>query len=253
MTPEELKLISRVQKLHAMAEGARAVGSLAEAETFMEGVERTLAKHNLESSVLSMDLRDHVDPLGYSSCWGARKRHRTKPVRWAQFMAAVVAEAHFCVSLASVSSSGIWFYGRKSNHEMAVKMYLYLRDLAETLGWRAYRKYCAVGGVNANKWYLDWLEGFAAEVIIRYRAMRVRVDADRGMSLVRSTAYAEADRYSKAFEASPETLEQLKEPTWKGAGYRTAQQLGAAAARTANLRPNVVEGAEAPERRKING
>jgi hypothetical protein len=251
MTPEELKLIERIKKLQAMAEGAREVGSLAEAESFMEAVTKTLAKHNLDESVLSIDLKDHTDPLVRGWALGSTRRHRNKPVRWAQWLSFNVAHAHFCENMVSLTSSHVFFYGRKSNVDVAVKMYTYLRDMAERLGWKAYRQYCAEGGPLPAKWYLDWLEGFALEVGRRYEMMRVRVESDSGMALVLTSVREEATKLVKDDQAPKEELDEAPE-AWKGADFYDARRAGREAARTANLTPNALDGAEAaPERRTL--
>jgi hypothetical protein len=202
------KVIARIKKLHNMAEGARDVGSLAEADSFMEAVHKTLAAHNLDMSALSVDLRDLTDPLGSTGQRGIgddpkMSRHRDKgPVEWVIDLATAVAEAHYCASNYSVKSSYVWFYGRKNNREISQRMFVYLRDMAERLGWEAYvievkRRRTEYGSERgAGQWRLNWLEGYVSEVSKRYRAMRARVESDKGMSMVLTGLRKEADAES---------------------------------------------------------
>src|SRR6185503_16326946 len=114
------KLVARIQKLHKMSESAKSVGSVAEADAFMEAVQKTLNKYNLDVSVLSLDVREREDPLGCDSEWGVTGRHRNRPVAWAQGLAGFVAAAHHCDFLVSTTSSLVFFYGRASNRGVAV-------------------------------------------------------------------------------------------------------------------------------------
>lgn len=200
------KIIARIKKLHNMAEGAKAVGSLAEADSFMEAVKKTLLAHNLDMGVLAVDLRDLQDPLGKTAVKGignndkaSRHGSARKAVDWVTDLAIHVAEAHYCATTHSTTSSYIWFYGRKNNRETAERMFVYLRDMAERLAWDAY-----VAEVNrrrkergsergAGQWRLNWLEGFVAEVGTRYRAMRKRMDEDRSVALVLVSVKKEAE------------------------------------------------------------
>ncbi len=252
-SPADLKIIDRIKKLHAMAISAKEVGSLAEADSFMEAVSKTLAKHNLDSAVLSIDTRDLHDPLGYASVWGAKTRGRTKRPIWAAYLAQAVGDAHYCAVLTSTESSVAFFYGRKSNYETAAQMFTYLRDLGEKEGvsaWRKFRaeylkRYGGHGHGDSINWYMSWLEGFSLEVNSRYKAMRARVEADKGMSLVLVSVKAEADSYSKQFESKSagEWIQSTMD--------RTAVALGVAAARKANLRPNVVDAGDETATKRI--
>jgi hypothetical protein len=162
----------------------------------MEAVNKTLAAHNLDMSALSVDLCDLTDPLGSTGQRGIgndskMSRHKDKgPVEWVIDLATAVAEAHYCASNYSVKSSYVWFYGRKNNRETSQRMFVYLRDMAERLGWEAYveevKRRRKENGTErgAGQWRLNWLEGFVTEVSKRYRAMRARVESDKGMSLV---------------------------------------------------------------------
>ncbi len=250
MSADEMKLVARIQKLQAMADSARAVGSLAEADSFLEAVEKTLAKYNMDNSVLSIDLKNAQDPLISRCTVGSTKRHRNKPVAWAQILANNVGAAHYCSVLVSITTSHVFFYGRKSNVDVAVKMYEYLRELAERTGWKAYRHYCKTDGYMANRWYLDWLTGFAAEVGTRYAAMRVRVESNTGMSLVLTGVRKEAKDFANGSLATEEQMKNAKR-TWNGAGFRGAMDSGAEAARRANLAPNVVDSTPSADRRQI--
>lgn len=245
------KIIARIKKLHNMAESAREVGNLAEAESFMEGVMKTLAAHNLDMDVVKMDLRDIEDPLQKGGLYGTGGHHRFRaitrgPVEWVVDLAMAVASAHYCHSHFNTSGSYIWFYGRKSNRETCQRMFTYLRDMAEREAWAAYEKYVyqykKENGTQAGtKQYLwNWLEGFSAEVRMRYRAMRERLETEnKGMSVVLVKVSDEARTFSDQFLSKPE-----KEKKWQfqGASHHDheARSHGASVARKAELNPNIV-------------
>jgi hypothetical protein len=251
MTGLDPKLVARIKKLHNMAEGAREVGSLAEADSFMEAVTKTLAAHNLDMSVLNVELRDLEDPMGVQSLYGIKSRkvphaRAGAPVDWVIDLATAVARAHYCAVNNATKSSYLWFYGRASNRDTAVRMFTYLRDMAEREGWKAYakevrrrRKETGYAG-GGRDWFMSWLEGFAAEVAARYTTMRARVESDKGMSLILTSARKEANEAAmKAL--TPEDLKcESKEPLSARGNY-AAREAGREVARSANLRPNALE------------
>lgn len=199
------KLIARIKKLHNMAEGAKAVGSLAEADSFLEAVKKTLAAHNLDMSVLNIELHDLTDPLGKDYVTGAgtdakKSRHRRagKSVEWIVDLGMAVADAHYCHVNYSTRGTGLFFYGRKANRETAIRMFVYLRDMAEALAWTAQcaearRRRAEYGHERGTGQYrINWLEGFVTEVQHRYRMMRDRVENDNGLALVLVSVRREA-------------------------------------------------------------
>lgn len=251
----DLKLLSRIQKLHRQAESAKDVGSLAEADAFMEAVTKTLNKYNLDASVLSVDLRDLEDPMGADAEWGVTGRHRDRPVAWAQNLALHVAKAHHCSCLVSMANSIVFFYGRQSNRGVAVRMFRYLRDTAERVGWEAYvkevgrRKKLYGSEKGAGQWRLNWLNGFVAEVGDRYERMRLRSETDTGMALVLTSVREEAEAFAneKAYKGKA-----------KGKRVKTvsihmyeAHQRGKEAARDVSLTPGHLRDGEDETARRL--
>ena len=238
------KIVRRIQKLHAMSESAREVGSLAEADSFMEAVQKTLNAHNLDMSVLSLDVKEEQDPMGVEGCWGVNTRHQKRPVAWAQDLAVHVARAHNCACLVSQNSSYVFFVGRQSNRGVALRMFKYLRDMAERLSWPAYvlevnRRRATHGSEKgAGQFRLNWLEGFVAEVGDRYQNMRERAERDHGMQLVLVSVRKEAaDEAARRANPGKET-KQMVSAVDRNFG---ARMLGREAAREINLKPEVLE------------
>lgn len=253
------KLVQRIQKLHAMAESAREVGSLAEADSFMAAVSKTLNKHNLDMSVLSIDLRDSADPMGSTAEWGAMKRHRNRPVAWAQNLAVHVARAHNCAILVSPTTSIVIFYGRASNRGVAQRMFRYLRDMGERLNWQEYavevrRRRKEHGSERGGgEWRLNWLEGYVAEVGRRYAVLQQQVEADKGMAMVlvsvRKEAEAAADQKAVPFEKLKRTRSAVMAESW----HEEARNRGTAAAKTVNLRPETLDTTDTKAAKALRG
>lgn len=262
ISPEELKVIERLKKLHNMATSAREVGNLAEADSFMEGVSKTLAKHNLDQSVLALDLRELTDPLDYEGCYGATKRGRDKPQEWIHDLAVSVAHAHFCAMNYHVASSYVWFYGRRSNVQTAKRMFLYLRDMAEREGMKAWSRQIRtikaaygyrVQSETSINWYLSWLGGFADEVGRRYYQMRARVESDRGMSVVLVSVRKEANDYAKSNLGDPEKVKEETKEIQQSGSHWEARDGGKQVAKSANLRPHNLDDGAKPSTTKLLG
>lgn len=243
---DETKLIARIQKLHAMAESAKEVGSLAEAESFMEAVQKTLTKYNLDASVLAKDVRQAQDPLvkGVSLPttyhYGDTPNFGAARASWAFDLLEIVAHAHFCSTLQSLKTNAGWIVGRQSNVTTAERMFCYLRDMAIREGERAYqaerrRLWKTEGHTRAKEFLLNWLEGFAVEVGVRYYNMRQRVDSDSGMAVVLVGVRKEASEHANALATAKADA---KSNALLGASQylEDAREQGREAARGVNLR-----------------
>jgi hypothetical protein len=247
------KIIQRAQKLKKMADSALAVGSLAEAEAFMEGLNKTLAFHNLDASVLTLDLKDKYDPMVRMGVPSTAETYKRGTEQWARDLTSAVAQAHFCAYLVGAAGNYVYFYGRKSNVETAVKIFVYLRDMALRLGTAAYLKeeqrLHKVNGTAAGaaqyKW--NWFQGFSSEVASRYKAMRARVESDSGMALVLVGVRKEAAEYASRHAGRGHV----------SLGRRAAQRVnranedGREAARNTNLRPHTLDADTIKEPKKL--
>lgn len=203
------KLIARIQKMYAMAESAKEVGSLAEADSFMNGVMTTLAANNLDMSVLSIDMKNLTDPMGKQFFYGVGKNGRAsvdsrKTLEWITDLGFAVAGAHYCECHWHPGSNYLTFYGRESNRRVAVQMFGYLRDMAEKGAWAAHaaefnrRQKEGESQAGLTDHRLSWLEGFVHEVARRYRAMRERVEKDNSMALVLVSVRKEAQDFASS-------------------------------------------------------
>jgi hypothetical protein len=267
MTDVDLKILARIKKLHNMAESARDVGNLAEADSFMEAVTKTIAAHNMDMSALNVELHDLTDPLTKEIVRGAgrdetKSRHKNRPVAWIIQLAEYVAMAHYCNSHYGARFGTVFFYGRKTNVAMCRRVFEYLRDMAERVGWDAYvtevhrRRKEHGSEAGSGQWRLNWMNGFAEEVGTRYRAMRTRVEADKGLALVLVKTREEAVNYSDQFLMKPDDKDADKGPSIIDAKFDNyhAQEAGRAAARKAELNANRIEdNSSGANRKQLNG
>lgn len=192
MTDE--KIIDKLKKLKAMADGAGKVGNEAEAQAFAAMVQTLLAKHKLDASDIEWEqqqleelVKIVADPTD----------HRTKIQEWEVFLAQAVAKASSCRPLVSTTSPKsktifrIWFYGTRTDATAAQEAYLYLLKAAKHLAEREYVTYfykCKDEGdvTRARGYKGSWLLGFVSRLTTRYKEnQQVIISAAAGTALIR--------------------------------------------------------------------
>lgn len=198
-TVDRQKLLDRIRKLHAKAESAKAIGSEHEAATFAAAVAKMLTKYKLEMSDLEFSQIEQTEPIGDHIVFGAGKKTRQL---WAETLAQVVADAHFCKIMVMRGSDAIWLVGRETDRKVAEFVFITLRRTAEELSdkeARSFRKkqraqYGATLGFDQN-FRAAWLNGFITRIAERYREeQRAQQEQARstGMSLIRLDQSREA-------------------------------------------------------------
>lgn len=208
-TENELdKIVNRIRKLHAKAESAKSIGSLAEAETFAAAVEKMLVKHKLSMSSLQVAQMEKDEPV--SEFWWVPQQagfKRTKTRQgWSEDLAQAVAKAHFCGLFVIPGSNGLSFIGRKSDRDVCVYAYNILRRTAEELSQREYvKKFYEMKNLGmvegARGFKASWLAGFVDGIRHKYyqeELERKRNAASTGTSLViLDQAHAAVAQYKK--------------------------------------------------------
>lgn len=205
-TAPDSKILERIRKLHAKAESAKSIGSLAEAETFAAAVEKMLAKYKLDMAGVELGVLDIQDPLGMEPLrgddTGMGRRH--KRVAWYEDLASAVARAHFCKILIVPRSVTIYFVGRQSDRQVATYMFQILARTAQELCTTAYFKelYKAkqAGHYGTNNFKAGFYEGFVSRIDTRYAEMRrAEVTESSGMALVVQRSGAEVQKWVEDF------------------------------------------------------
>lgn len=206
MTDE--KIIDKLRKLKAMAEGAEKVGNEAEAQAFATMVQTLLAKHKLEAS--DVEWEQHRQENLVKLVADPTDLRTVKPT-WEVDLAKLVAKASSCRVLVSAGHrksasrvSQIWFYGTATDAQGAREAYLYLLKAAKHLAERHYVKFfyaCKDQGdvTQARGYKASWLTGFVTRLQQRYRENEVAIQsACAGTALIRlSQALARVDQTIK--------------------------------------------------------
>lgn len=191
------KVIERIRKLHAMAEGAAAVGNEAEAEAFAEAVQKTLTANKLDASVLEAEEVEAVDPMkhewfDFGTTVVGRKKRR---IAWTERLAGHIARAHYVeVIVDSGGSNAIMFVGRTSDVQTAMYMLKMLTRIGKEGADKAYRK------ERYHMWKADKMDeahGFRSAFLYGYvdrlgerleelHETEVKSDARMGLIVVRA-------------------------------------------------------------------
>lgn len=187
MMTVDKSILERIQKLHAHATSAQAIGSEAEALAFMDGVEKLLAKYQLSMTDVEFKLEQEADPVEKEFI-GAERVGDRRASRWSSWkvnLAGAVASHHGCSIILAAGTNAFWLVGRTTNRRVAEFMYATLVRSAERIGTAAYgARYKDARGYRAS-----FLAAFAARVSKRYELLaagNADLTADeRSVALVR--------------------------------------------------------------------
>ena len=126
MSTPTSEFLERIQKLQAKATSCAQLGNTAEAELFASKVSELLSRYALSMADVDSIVRDANDPFGRSDAnYHPDKQYKQRQA-WAELLARVVAEAHFCHRLLNTSDRQVIFIGRQTDREVAVYMFHYL-------------------------------------------------------------------------------------------------------------------------------
>jgi hypothetical protein len=201
------KIISRLQKMQAQAEGEAKLGNSAAAEAFAAAVNRMLLEHELQPSdiehVQAADdpVIEHEVPLEQHGI----KRVSTR-VAWQEALASVVANHNMCRILVRKGSNSIWFAGVKAHAMVAEFTFAVLVRAAHDMSIKARYEYAKERvrnggrGSEANGFREAWLESFVQRIRQRLDEERRQVaqEASTSTALVRLTdAMTRVNEYMK--------------------------------------------------------
>lgn len=204
MTTEQLDtLMDRIRKLHAKAESARQIGSLAEAEAFADAVSRLLMKHKLDASILEQagQIAEEIEAgeLDWQEFGVYGKR-----VGWIELLSLAVSRAYFCrMYLISGGGTRIILVGKPSDREVAGYMIRFLTATAHRLAEEANkaekkRMKKLTGSFAVAGFRKAFLAGFVSGISSRLREAREQaVSQNSGMAVVLSTADAQLDAFMR--------------------------------------------------------
>lgn len=187
------KIIDKIRKLHAMAEGAKAIGSEQEAQAFAGMVNQMLNKHRLELTDIQFEEQRKTEPVESSEINWATHDIPTRKVRieWIERLAKIVALAHTCDIMVLPGSSRIWLVGSASNRAVAEYLLVTLMRAAEKIAEKEYVRFyykCRDEGdvTRARGYRSAFLLGFIDRINQRFdEAKRKMQGDDTGTALVR--------------------------------------------------------------------
>lgn len=223
------RLLDKLAKIKAMAEGAKAIGSEAEAQAFADMLNKLLFEHKLEMSDLEFATLEQEEPVERES-WAEYANRaqelkkagvKTRKVRilWMERLASAIARAHNCRIIVISGSSVVQLVGRKSDRAVAEYMIVTLTRAAEKLAdkelqkyrWEVYKR---DGNCQAAQGFRGaFLQAFVMRLMDRFDELRrQRTDAPNG-----SMALMRIDREQKAVDDFMQELVKDKDQGLKNA------------------------------------
>ena len=137
------KVIKKLVKLQAQAQGERDLGNTEAAEAFAGAVNRMLIEYELHPSDIDYARVQQDDPVVELPVDLSKYRIEKvdRRVAWQESLARVVSNAHLCTFLLRPRSNSIWFVGTKSHATVAEYVYGILVPAAEKMSLKARHDY----------------------------------------------------------------------------------------------------------------
>jgi hypothetical protein len=227
------KVLDKLAKLKAMAEGEAKLGNSAAAEAFASMINAMLLKHELSMEDIPVPGAPEEPIVEVSVGRDAHGIPRSRSrVAWQEALAHVVAPAHLCKFLVTSGSNRITFVGTRSNATVCEYAYGVLAAAADRMSVEARDKYWREHrndpDFRSGNFRAAWLMGFILRIGERFaEARRREVEATGNTStalirldqaLVRAKGYVD-ERYKRKVSGT----------TWRG-GISVGHQAGRAAA-----------------------
>lgn len=250
-TPQE-KVLDKLRKIKAKAEGAKEIGSEAEAQAFADMLQKMLLDHKLSLTDLEFEQAEQESPVdAYYINYGLYpdlplKRTR---IQWVEALAGVVARAHFCRILVYSGSSRLTIVGKREDCQVAEYMFVTLYRAAKKLADRANRQYTADCHRREQRvspgFYGSWIGAFTHRLYQRYEEERWSREQSSSTALMRiSRSLVKVDQWMKDQQengAVNKKASQLSRDTrFNAEGVKRGRE----AADKINLRSNAVGGVQ---------
>jgi hypothetical protein len=140
MLRPKAEIIEKLAKMVRHEQGARDIGSIAEAEAFASQVQTLLTKHGLEMSEIEFE-EQASEPIDLE--W-AHTHHddssvpyETRRVEWQEELAEAIARNNNCALLITQHCNSVCFVGRPSDRSICLSLYRYFTRLALDLAEKA--------------------------------------------------------------------------------------------------------------------
>ncbi len=226
-----MKVIDKIRKLQRHAASAASIGNMAEAEAFAARVQELLIKHKLEQSDVERTTGEESQMTAFAlhpEAWTSKLSLRR--MNWAEELAMVVSEAHFCRMGLYAGSNVLLFFGRKSDVDVTVHVFCQLARAAQEIGAREVREAKKLYKAYMRVWpgtkaFLhSFYTGFTGAIYKRYLERQQETEEVRAHALVlkrESDAVEEFRRQFTSKEAKP-----LKRPDWEDNAIRAGIRAG---------------------------
>jgi hypothetical protein len=224
MTTQD-RLLNKLQKIKAMADGAKAIGSEAEAQAFADMLNKLLIEHKLEMSDVEFAALEEEDPIERETRQETMAREKlmreagvkTRKIRvdWMERLASTIARAHHCRVIVLSGSSMVSLVGRRGDRAVAEYMIVTLTRAAQDLAkkelqryrWEVYKR--DANCKAARGFHAAFLRSFVLRLMERFDELkRQRTEAPNG-----SMALMRIDREQKATDDFMDALKAKKETT----------------------------------------
>lgn len=218
------KILDRIKRLFAKADSAAAVGSMAEAEAFAAGAQKTLAFYKLDMAMLDDAEQEAQDPLSHGYC----ELDRTDP--WTRLLVATVARAHYCRAFRG-RDNRIRYFGRQNDVAVATYVTAQLTRCALALvevGLRIERR----AGRSTRGYRVSYFKGFVTAISEKYKAFR-ETESTGGLAMVRAKSTAEVEAYMQSVVGRTVTRKLVLSGT-HGRAYSEGHAAGMGASLSAN-------------------
>jgi hypothetical protein len=226
--------ITKLKKLIAHEQSARAIGSVAEAEAFAERIHEWLIRHKL--SMQEVELASKEDQEVDGTELGGTKREV-----WLECLAGNIAESYFCQAIARTYRKGgfsIIIIGRKADREIVVELLAYFEQLARELaeaGATEYREVLRLAhvrgatlGAATKRFRYSFLTGFSLSLCARFRESKEK--SEQSMALVRCDG--KVKEFMSNFELGEAKMPYF--PRLGAAGFIAGSESGSRVALTAH-------------------
>lgn len=173
MSPQD-KILDKLSKLKASAEGEAKLGNTAAAEAFASAINRMLLEHELSMTDIPVagvkeepivEVRVNLDAHGI-------KFSRVR-IGWQEALARVVAPAHLCKFLITTGSNYITFVGTTQHATIAEYAYGVLAGAADRMSKEARDEYWRLHrdepDFESGNFRAAWLQGFIERIAERFR------------------------------------------------------------------------------------
>jgi len=176
------RILARLAKIKALQAGAQ---TEAEAQTAARLLQELLIKHHLEMSDIEAVELDRTEPVEKEYLDGSEFGFRVqRRVAWMESLAGVVAKAHFCDNMVVSGSNTVVFVGRKSDRDVAKRIFIYLVSAARELADREAAEYKRTfeskygwDKPDTTGFKTSFFTGFVNKIAERYTIQRNEIEA----------------------------------------------------------------------------